>query len=270
VLALLTGASFVFWGDLWADGLGLLLIGGTGVFWVRACSKRAAGTRRQQTRRRIQIVIASLASGAVFLFAVGKTVLHARPLLYPSALLPAPTAIFVESQFVGLPVMIPAQSSLNVVPANKRRMRTEKWGFFRPFNGDNAPKQWPDHRTIEAAKAKHDAALFAVRYDVSNAGDRTIVTVAIPLDINFGNEKPAIRYHAIIAPLNAGQTFSFYVVNDCPESVSLIWQEETTAQVLGEESRRPIRLRRKYRSPIDQIAMLFPATTQLVGAGPCE
>jgi hypothetical protein len=87
VMAQMTGAGFMFWGELTADLFGILLIIGGGVFLVRACwqtkitAEQEAARAQQESSRRRQIVLASALSVALAVFALGKTWLHVRPFL---------------------------------------------------------------------------------------------------------------------------------------------------------------------------------------------
>ena len=121
----------------------------------------------------------------------------------------------------------------------------------------------------KAAKAKN-AGVFAWRADVTNHGPTTVIDLSIPMKLWFENEKPEVVYKAIITPLPPNSPFTFYLVNDCPKSVSAVWPDSVTLQVVGEDARREVPLRRKFTSPIDQIMMFFASSTRFVGDHPCE
>jgi hypothetical protein len=179
------------------------------------------------------------------------------------------TAIFMESQMVQLPLTIPANSSIHVIPLNKKRMQTVKSGFYDIPNHGTADMKWPNETILKEL----GSAALVWRCDVTNNGPTTVLDVAIPITITFDNEGPPVDYTAVISPLEAGSVFSFYLVNDCSAIVGAICQENITLQVLGEEKRRQVRLHRKFRNKVEQIMSFFGVmdlNARPVGSGPCE
>jgi hypothetical protein len=75
---------------------------------------------------------------------------------------------------------------------------------------------------------------------------------------------------AIVSPLPAGATYTFYLINECPISVAAVWPDTVTVQVIGEDRRRSAKLNRTYTSPIDQIIVLMPSLVPFIGDHQCE
>jgi hypothetical protein len=187
---------------------------------------------------------------------------------------PTPTALFAETQMIGLPIHVDPQSLAHVVSLNKRRLKSKgavNWGFYEVANNGAASMAWPSQKVMDAATKADNPGVFAWRVKVSNHGG-TILRATIPIKLWFGAGKSPeeIVYNAIIAPLAANSEFVFYLVNDCPVVVNGAWPDTATVHVAGESSQRSVPLNRTFRSPIDQIVMFFPSTTRLVGDHPCE
>lgn len=181
-----------------------------------------------------------------------------------------PTAIYMECNMTPLPITIAPRSAIHLIPLNKKRMQSVRWGFNDVHNDSPVERQWPDKVVMKKATQSHNPAIFIWRCEVSNHGTANVLDIAMPIKIWFGNEKPEVIYKAIITPLDAGTTFSFYPVNDCPETVSAVWPDTVKLQMLGEAQRREVPLRRTFKSPIDQIMMFFGSTSRIIGGEPCE
>jgi hypothetical protein len=181
----------------------------------------------------------------------------------------AGTAIFMESQMVQLPVTIPANSSIHVIPLNKNRMQTVKRGFYDIPNHGTADMKWPNNTILQ----RLGTAALVWRCDVTNNGPKTVLDVAIPITLTFDNEGPTVDYTAVISPLVAGSVFSFYLVNDCTAIVGAICEENITLQVPGEEKLRQVRLHGKSRNEVEQVMSFFglmDLNARPVGSGPCD
>jgi hypothetical protein len=192
-----------------------------------------------------------------------------------SVVVPAetPTALFMQTRLVGLPLRIAPGDVMHIVSLNKRRITSSSataWGFYDVPNDSRDEREWPDQRVMKQAREAKNMGVFAWRADVSNHGPTTVIDIAIPLTLNFENDKPAVTYRAIVSPLAAGQMFTFYVVNDCNKGVSAVWPDEVSLLVLGEKERRKVPLRRTFKSPIDQVMVFMPSRTRLVGDAECE
>jgi hypothetical protein len=194
----------------------------------------------------------------------------------PSATAPvsseAATAIFMESQIAPLPISIPPGEVAHIVSLNKRKIASPNavnWGFYTVANHEDTTRKWPDKKIMDHAREAHNFAIFAWKAEVSNHGPTTVIDLVMKIKLWFGNEKPEKLYNVIVTPLDAGKTFVFYLVNDCPTTVSAVWPEKVALQVLGEQKKREVQLHRTYQSPIDQIMIFMGSTTRLVGDHPC-
>ncbi len=182
----------------------------------------------------------------------------------------SPTAIYMECTMASLPLTIAPSESIHIIPLNKRRLHSVKWGFMDFHNSGPLARLWPEKKVMAEADKKHNFARFVWRCEVSNHGTLNVLDVGIPIKIWFGNEKPETVYQAIVTPLDAASKFVFYPINDCPENISAVWPDTVTLQVLGESKRREVPLRRKFRNIADQIMTFFGSTTRFIGGEPCE
>jgi uncharacterized MAPEG superfamily protein len=191
------------------------------------------------------------------------------PISFPSPT-PEPSAIFMECQFFWLPIKIPPQSTLHLIALNKKRMQSApKWGFLDVPNTTDKEESWPPRQTVKLSKRKYNFRVFGYKCDVSNHGPDNILYLGIPIDVSFDNEKPPIRYEALVSSLDVGKSFSFYLLNDCPVSVTAIWQDTAKVQTLQNSATHDVPLRRTYQNPIDQIMMFFPSPIQWSGQPLC-
>jgi hypothetical protein len=181
----------------------------------------------------------------------------------------APTAIYMECMNVPLPIKIPPHSTADIIPINKKRMQSVKWGFYEASNHSDKEEQWPEQNLMDKAeKRKDNFGLFTWRCEMSNHGITNVLDIKMPISFNI--EKETIAYEAIITPLDAGAKFLFYPVNDCPEFAIAIWPDDVELQVFGESNRRKIRLHRTYKNSVEQIMMFSGSTVRLLGDIPCE
>jgi hypothetical protein len=78
---LIVGISFMFWGQLAADILGLVLIFGSGGAWTYVCRQQSRDALGKDNRRASQWMLASAASvsGIALAFAAAETLIHRNP-----------------------------------------------------------------------------------------------------------------------------------------------------------------------------------------------
>jgi len=196
---------------------------------------------------------------------------HFRVQLVQVATLDQTTAVFMECNVATLPLSLPNGESVHVIPLNKKQMKTESWGFYEVYGGEQ--NKWPDKALLKRAKELHDPGVFCYKCRVSNHGVNNIVYLGVPIDLWFGDksgDSNRVRFRPVISALDAGKTFEFYLINDCNISVSAVWQENARVQFAGEPMQKDIPLRRTYKSPIDQIMMFFPTTVRWANATACE
>ena len=135
--------------------------------------------------------------------------------------------------------------------------------MFDIRNDGPTERLWPDLKLIKSVK--HNPGAFGYECDVSNHAQANLIDLAINMNANFDNEKEPLVYTAIISPLDAGNTFSFYLINECPLMVSVISPDAVTVQVFGEDKRRTVPLHWPHRNPIEQIMMFFPSGVRWTG-----
>jgi hypothetical protein len=255
---LLVGAGLYMWlpegHKKW--GVGLTILGGLTLLYALVLIVRPSSWTQEQDRALTSAPATSLSSPAL------------APSISP--------AIFMECHMLALPISIPAHSTLHLIPANKQYMKANHWGFFDVPNDSDKDVQWPDKQTItnrleQLSKADQaNGGQFVYRCEVSNHGPENVLYLGVPLDFNFDGEKPAIRYQPVVPSLDVNGSFVFYVTNDCPESVSVIWQEVATVRTQQHSELHQIKLLRQYRSMVDQIMMLFPSKIQWAGQYSCK
>jgi hypothetical protein len=184
----------------------------------------------------------------------------------------ATTALFVKAELDSLPISIPAHSEIYIVPINKRRMTSphSPGGFFRAGNGANAAVQWPDAKVWQEADTAANPATFVWRAELTNHGPTALLDISILLQFHFGNDKSAVTHRVIVSPLTPGRTFTFYLINDCPQMAVAIWPSNATAKVLGEDAAREVPLHVANTGLVDQSMTFFWSSTRLIGGEPCE
>jgi|SRR5579863_8049231 len=183
--------------------------------------------------------------------------------------------IFMECQTVSMSVVVPPHSTIHLIAINKKRMQTQNWGFFDISNDKDAETQWPEAKTFKdkiaalTKDSKINSGAFGYRCAVSNHGPENVIYLRVPIDFWFDSNTTALRYEPIVPSLDVGQSFSFYVFNDCPDMVSAAWQQTAVVQT-PQEKIHEVKLLRKYVNPVDQIMMFFPSNIQWVGEQPCK
>jgi hypothetical protein len=193
--------------------------------------------------------------------------------------LPTPSlspSLFMECHMISLPITIPAHAAIHLIGANQKFVKSEHWGFYDISNDSDKNEPWPDpklirDRTSKLSKTeKLNSGTNGYLCNVGNLGPDDAVLLRVSLDLNFGNDKHAIRFEPIISPLAAHSTFPFFILNDCPTFASLIWRDVAQVETLEEPQLHEVKLRREYRNPIDQIMVLFPSDIQWIGQQPCK
>ena len=197
-----------------------------------------------------------------------------------SAATPLPTialspAIFMECHIVSLPIVVPI-GGIHLVGINERYMRGEHSGLYDIPNDGDKEIRWPDDKTMRdklkplLPKFWDQTGTIGYRCEVSNHGPENVLYLAVPLDFWFSDQKTPIRYYPLIPALDAGKTFSFYVLNDCPDDVAAIWQQTARAQTSEQPSMHDVKLWRDYSYSAEQLMSFFPSRAQWVGQQPCQ
>ncbi|MGA3008675.1 MAG: hypothetical protein ABSD72_00310 [Terracidiphilus sp.] len=185
------------------------------------------------------------------------------------------TAVELECYWDHLPIPVPAGKLAHVMLLN-RKARTSGMGLFDVL-GDNAKNSsWPAKSQLNAAypkKAPHNYGETIYHCDLSNQGNTKLFDVALTFRLNYATpppgEKQEYPYEVVANPLPPGDTFTFYVVNECPTAVVLIQPEQYSARILGENQRQRFRLLRPHRNPAEPIMPLFPSSVDWTGE-PCN
>lgn len=186
--------------------------------------------------------------------------------IYPPVQPPIPlasTEICMECRQMSLPIRIPPMATAHVKAFNKKQFLNTKEAMFDIRNDGTKEKVWPDPKLISSVK--FNPGVFGYECDVANHAQTNLIDLAIQLSVNFDDEKEPLIYTAIVSPLDAGTAFSFYLINECPLSVSAISPDTATVQVFGEDKRRTVPLHWPHRNPIEQIMMFFPSKAEWTG-----
>lgn len=197
-----------------------------------------------------------------------------HPTATNNADIPGPTiAIFAKCDWVSLPLKIPAHSQIRIVPVNEKGMKANSWGSFEVQNNADTPSQWPDKNAMHKAKMQHDIGTVEYKCEVSNHGGVNLLDIAIPMQFTFIKDVGAgetVSFTPIISPLDVGQTFELYFVNDCPTSATGFLPENASVLVVGETKRRNTKLNLPHRNPIDPIMFWFATKSKWVNWTQCE
>jgi hypothetical protein len=174
------------------------------------------------------------------------------------------TEIYMVCTRTALPIHIAAGSVAHVKTFNKKQYVNTQWAMDDIHNDETKERLWPDEKIMKSGP-KFNPGVFGYKCDVTNHATTNLIDLAIPLSTNFGNEKPPLTYLAVISPLDAGTTFSFYMINECPVEVSVIAPDTVSVQVFGEDQRRTVPLHWSHRNPIEQIMIFFPSKVRWTG-----
>ena len=178
-----------------------------------------------------------------------------------------PTELYMDCHMIALPISIAAGATVHVKVLNKKQYGNTQWAMDDIRNDGITERPWPDAKLVKSVK--FNPGVFGYKCDVTNHAQGNLIDIAIQLSTNFDNEKPPLVYTAIISPLDAGNVFSFYIINECPVDVSVIAPEAAKVQVFGEDKRRTVPLHWPHRNPIEQIMMLMPSKVRWTGNA-CE
>jgi hypothetical protein len=176
------------------------------------------------------------------------------------------TAVELECDWDNLPIHVPVGKFAHVMLVN-RKARRSGMGLF-DVRGDNAKdSSWPAKSQLNAAhpkKAPPNYGETIYHCDLSNQGSTKLFDVALTFRLNSATRVPSDKqeypYEVVANPLAPGDTFTFYVVNECPIAVILIQPEQYSALILGENQRQTFTLLRPHRNPVEPFMMLFPSS----------
>jgi hypothetical protein len=190
----------------------------------------------------------------------------------PSA--PQPVlAIFAKCDRILFSVEIPPHDAIRIVPVNEKGMRLMTWGSYEIRNDTDSPTQWPGKEKILQARREHDPGGFGYRCEISNHGEVNVLDVAIPIQFWFssgdGQKKTALIFSPIISPLDVGKTFTLYFANDCPTLAIATLPDYASAFVVGEATRRYVKLNLPNRNPVERIMAWDPTNIKWVGSNQC-
>jgi len=146
-------------------------------------------------------------------------------------------ALFVDCDFQGFPLSIPAGETIHVLIVHPRII--ERNDSLFDFSANNE-RIWPSENEAFPVPLnvgdKVYKAFQGMKCTVEKYGTPIVDNIALPIKFS-GHAKP---YVVVVDPLDSAnfKTFTFYIVNGCPYSPMLGQvSQKATVHVLGEEGR---------------------------------
>lgn len=121
-----------------------------------------------------------------------------------------------------LPIKIPVGSTVHFLPLARVVLPTREIQFYDQFNFGNSAKLWPDPEAVKLANQKGEQGTSTYRCEVQNHGQENVLDLVIPVAVYYGSTSPLARKAAnniVLNPLDRGKTFTFFVINDCPQDM---------------------------------------------------
>jgi len=109
--------------------------------------------------------------------------------------------------------------------------------------------------------------MVAYRYDIRTHGPSVIEYLRIQVDVYF-EPKTATPMFPLLSAIDVGNTFRFYVINDCNVNVFAVLQPAAMVKLAGETRPREIQL--KQTKLTDPMMVFFPSPTKWAIGDPCE
>jgi hypothetical protein len=196
-----------------------------------------------------------------------------EPELHPESIV----AVFAKCDIAGLPIEIPPQDAIRVVPVNKRRMTANDWGSLEISNNDKKVKQWPEKAQLDLSRRLNDSgATIGYICELSNHGNVNLFDVRLTMRFSFLSEgkegKDDVDFTPIISPLDTGHSFILYFFNDCPHEAVAVLPDTVTVTVAGEKTRRTTKLNMPNRYSAERVMHWAPTKVSWAGwsANGCE
>jgi hypothetical protein len=212
----------------------------------------------------IGLVGLTILGGVSFAVFAVKSVLENAGLPTPP---PQSTEVYMECHQMTLPIRIPPGDTVHAKVFNKKQYGNTKSAMWDYRNYGTEERLWPDLKIINSVK--YNPGVFGYECDVTNHAQTNLMDVTVQLSTNFPGEKTPLINDAIISPLDAGKTFSFYLINECPVMLSVISPNLVMVHVFGEDKERVVPLHWPLRNPIEQIMIFMPSEVRWTGNA-CE
>lgn len=180
----------------------------------------------------------------------------------------AKTAVELECNMDNLPLHVSPKGTVHVMLINKK-LRSS--GLYDLGNNGNKDYIWPSSSQSSANHPNMPPNLGKniYRCAVSNLGNTRLFDVSLTFSLNYltppPSDKQVFPYQVIVNPLSPGEKFTFYVVNECPISASIIQPNQYTAQLLGEKTRHEFQLLRPDRNPAEPIMLALGSSVNWTG-----
>lgn len=177
--------------------------------------------------------------------------------------------VYMECRQFSLPFAVAPHGSADVLVLNKRRDRQEKWGFYTLENTGNVEWTWPKPAFMEEAHLAFDpGGLSGYQCEISNHGPINLFDVTLSFQLNY-RDGP-IPYAVVVNPLDKDRSFAFYVVNECPEQVAVVFSSSAHARVIGDERWHQLNIEIPHSHSMETLLQFFPTTTKWMTGDPCE
>src|SRR5208282_1999560 len=153
-----------------------------------------------------------------------------------------------------LPIMVPPHLVFNVLPLRSKPANPPViFGIAVLFSIDNTagdkPVKWPPANIQPKRKSKAPIWIpeWSWRCEVKNMGETAITDATLTFIAHFGenpmnNGREPQQLPVRIGALNAGDTFTLWIVNESDELAVVDRPRTITVQVPGESERRPVPL----------------------------
>jgi hypothetical protein len=176
-------------------------------------------------------------------------------------------AVLAKCDTVGLPITLPPHTSLSIIPVNKKRMETTKWGSYDVTNDSDKADQWPDKQAMAESARKNNLGVFAYKCEISNHSQLNVLDIEFPMEFGFSFKNgttATVPFTPVLSPLDAGHTAFLYFVNTCPVQVTAVLPDTVSLVIVGETRKRVTNLLLPQRSIIDPIMVWFPTDVRWI------
>jgi hypothetical protein len=168
------------------------------------------------------------------------------------------TALSMQCETSFLPIAIAPHEKVAIL------LLRSKPEWFSQFNQQEKEFYWP---TKGQAKMPKGEPNIIYKCAVANLAGPPVEDVSIPLNVTLGKRT---FVNEIQFPMLGSQSASFYVMNQCPVTASVIIPDSATLKELEESTSREVPLRGAPPSSIRRILMFFPSFSKWADQPACD
>jgi hypothetical protein len=266
-----------------------LLFVATPFFWF-SLWEVVKSIRRVSVKRTILVVSCTAVTlGILLLF------FHLAPPLevnVPPSLPIEQEAIYLECYPDSLPIHIPPSSTIHVIQLHPGLLKANPtfptMGVIHDVSASSQKeREWPSTSEGKWATKKEfeqdvkkqkfpQSSPFIYKCSASSSrsvDDASIQMTVSTVEIGQKSGPPQSNFHTYriaIDPLTPGMSFSFYIVDVCPDSLFVTWSETASVHVLDETSNRQVALKIIKREWPGSVMMFFPPGFHWNGIQACD